>query len=192
MDVVIKKQMKITKKIFNVAPNKELNNQLLEETLIKKHFSIEDINRGNQTISLHKIIAVIGELVDAGIELYKTKLSKLLWYIDMLNFKKYKKGITGLAYFHMDYGACPLGLDILLDSNDIQVKQIEEEDSVKNIIVSVNCVYKLSIEEQEIIRFVTDKFKDFSTAEIVNYMHQEKGYIETDIKKFFLLLKKIR
>ena len=33
--------------------------------------------------------------------------------------------MTGLAYFHMPYGACPLGLDLILDSKSLEVEEIE-------------------------------------------------------------------
>lgn len=179
-----KKQMKILKKLFVVAPNEEHNNMLIEECLIKKHFTIDDKCKGNRNILLNRIFAVVKEILSYKIELYKTKLVKLLWYIDSINYKRSKESITGLAYFHMPYGACPLGLDLILDSKSLEVEEIEVDDSIKCLIKNVKSDYILSDEEIKTIKDVMEKFKDFKSSQLVEYMHNEKAYIETNQNEF--------
>lgn len=178
------KQAKIAKKIFSEAPNIEETNKRIEESLLEKHLSISEINRGKQEIRFDKILAVIKAILESGISLYKTKLAKLLWYIDMINYKKNNKSITGLAYFHMPYGACPLGLDLILDSKSIDLEEIEENDSVKYLIKGVSTECKLNKEELISINAIVNRFKDFSTSDIVSYMHKEEAYLNTKNKEF--------
>ena len=179
-----KKQIKISKKIIQVAPNDEQANLLIEQSLIKKHFSNDSIYRGNSDINFQRILAVLKRIVDSKFLLYKTKIGKILWYVDMLFFKENNYSITGLSYFNMKYGACPLGLDLILDSPSIQIKEIIEEDFMKTLVFSVECNYQLTPEEITIIDKVVNKFKDMTTSQIIEYMHLEKAYIETPENKF--------
>jgi len=180
----VKKQQKIANKIISVAPDTKQADKLIENTLIKKYFSIDDDVRGNETINLSKLFAIVKRILSHDIELFKTKLVKILWYIDNHFYKFNKKSMTGLAYFHMAYGACPLGLDLILDSKNITVKQIEENDAIKYIITETNSDYELKEKEKESIDFVVEYFKDFSSRELVEYMHKEKAYLETKDNEF--------
>ena len=175
-----KKQAKISEKIFSIAPDKEQVNKLIEDTLIKKYFSIEEINRGNKMLNLNKIFAVIKRILEKCGNIYKTKLVKLLWYIDMKNYKDNKESMTGLAYYHMNYGACPLGLDLILDSKNIIIDEIEDDDSTKYLIKKVDSHYLLNEKEIQVIDFVTNFFRDYSSRKIVEYMHNERAYLETE------------
>ena len=179
-----KKQAKIAKKIFNIAPDKDQVDKLIEDTLVKKYFSIEEETRGNKLLSLNKILSVIKRILINCEKLYKTKLVKLLWYIDMKYYQENKESMTGLAYFHMAYGACPLGLDLILDSKNIIIEEIEEDEAVKNLIKKVDSSYSLSEKEIIVIDFVTNFFKDYSSSDIVQYMHKEKAYLETENNEF--------
>ncbi len=178
------KQAKLAKKIFTVGTNVESINKNIQDSLLKKHLTVNDKDKGNQEVNLTKILSVIQHIINGGIKLYKTKLAKLLWYIDMVNYKENKKSITGLAYYHMTYGACPLGIDLILDSKCIDVQEIEEGDSTKYLIKNVEVENNLTQEEIASINLVIENFKDFSTSEIVEYMHKEPAYIETKAYDF--------
>ncbi len=179
-----KKQTKISHKIIKQSPSTEQTNILIEQSLIKKHFSNDSILRGNSDIKIYRILAILKRIVDSGFLLYKTKIGKVLWYIDILFFKKYNYSITGLSYFNMTYGACPLGLDLILDSPSIELKEIIEDDYMKTLVVKVDTDYKLTPQETEIIDIVINKFKKMTTNEIIEYMHQEKAYLETKENSF--------
>ncbi len=179
-----KKQIKISKKIISVSPSEEHANKLIEQSLIKKHFTNDSIYRGNSDININRILAVLKKIVDSGFLLYKTKIGKVLWYIDILFFQKYNYSITGLSYFNMKYGACPLGLDLILDSPSIEIKEIIEDDYVKTLVANVKSDYELTPNEIEIIDLVIAKFKDLNTNQIIEYMHKEKAYIETNENQF--------
>ena len=153
-----KKQIKISQKIIKQTPSIEHANILIEQSLIKKHFSNDSILRGNSDIKIDRILAIMKRIIDSGFLLYKTKIGKVLWYIDVLFFKKYNYSITGLSYFNMKYGACPLGLDLILDSPSIELKEIVEDDYMKVLVVNVNTDYKLTPNETEVIDIVINFF----------------------------------
>lgn len=179
-----KKQIKISKKIISVSPSIEHANKLIEQSLIKKHFTNDSIYRGNSDINLNRILAILKRVVDSGFLLYKTKIGKILWYIDILFFKKYNYSISGLSYFNMKYGACPLGLDLILDSPSVEIKEVIEDDYVKTLITNVITDYQLTPNEIEIIDVVINKFRDLNTNQIIEYMHKETAFIETKENTF--------
>lgn len=144
-----------------------------------------DMN-GFKNVDIAKIEAVINYIAKNNDKLYKVKLMKLLWYIDMLYYKKYNQSLTGLVYVHQKLGALPVGFDELMKFKNIKVE--EETKNEKNDIAVIyhivpNKDYEvssLSKEEKEVINIVLNKFKDFNTAQIVEYMHNEKAYKNTN------------
>lgn len=178
------KQVKLAKKIFSVGTDVESINKNIEDSLIKKHFTVSDLDKGCKNVNFNKILSIIQHITNSGIKLYKTKLAKLLWYIDMVNYKTNKESITGLAYYHMAYGACPLGIDLILNSKSLEIEEIEENDSIKQLIKNAQVENCLDEDELNSVNKVIEKFKDFSTSEIVEYMHQEKAYTETTTNNF--------
>lgn len=79
----------------------------------------------------------------------------------------------------MTYGACPLGLDLILNSKSIEIEENEVDDSVMCLIKKVESDYILKDIELESIREVTNKFKNYTTKEIVANIHNEKAYLQT-------------
>ncbi|MBQ8293738.1 MAG: DUF4065 domain-containing protein [Bacilli bacterium] len=179
-----KKQAKILEKITSSIPENRQSDKMIEDMLIKKHFSINEKMKGYQKINIEKILSIIKYVVDSGITLYKTKMAKLMWYIDMLYYKENRKSLTGLAYFHMNYGACPLGLNLILESDSLIIEENEYDDKVSYLVKDVMCSCKLNEDEKKIINKVIKKFKKFTTVELVKYMHNEIAYKNTEDNEF--------
>ena len=139
---------------------------------------------GNQKLNLEKIFAVIKVFCDKIECLTKTKLAKFLWYLDFESYKKYKKGITGLSYCHLPYGAVPFLYEELINDDKIIMKTIFQGDMIKKIITDVICDSKLNNQELEIAEEIINKFKNMNTEAVVEYMHKEKAYIETTKNEF--------
>ena len=144
-----------------------------------------DMN-GFKNVDIAKIEAVINYIAKNNDKLYKVKLMKLLWYIDMLYYKKYNQSLTGLVYVHQKLGALPVGFDEIM-----KFKSIKIEEETKNEKNDISVIYHiipnknyetsdLSKEEREVINNVLNKFKDFNTSQIVEYMHNEKAYKNTN------------
>jgi putative zinc finger/helix-turn-helix YgiT family protein len=135
---------------------------------------------GNADLNLEKVVEVINYLAQKIGDLYKVKLMKLLWYSDMLNFKRYGRSITGLAYCVLPMGAVPEGHEqiMMLDGVSYETKLFD------------NVAYKfkptpgfeirlLSGSELEVIDKVISECGDLSTPQIVNRMHDEEAYKHT-------------
>ena len=142
-------------------------------------FSIED--RGNSKFTLDKLKGVIYKIKETRNVLTKTVLAKLLWYIDCLSFKLTNKSMTGIVYKSMPFGAYPELYDRILSDEDIKVELSWIKDYECYLIDDVKSDFELTNDEKNIIKFVVNKFKDFNAKEIVNYMHQEKAYQETEL-----------
>lgn len=107
--------------------------------------------------------------------------------------------ITGLVYAHHDMGALSLGHRAIMELRGINVKESynynfdyptyviypNEEDESKDL---------LSETENNILKRVCDKFKDFTGKQIADYMHQETAYTNTRDKEIitFSYAKEIR
>ena len=106
---------------------------------------------------------------------------KLLWYADMINYKKYGKSITGLVYRHHAMGALPIGHDEIIELDNVIVDKIEGYDSIQyNFCPNTNLDMSiLEDKEIDVLDIVISKFKGYTTKDIVEYMHKEKAYVET-------------
>ncbi|MCR4933053.1 MAG: DUF4065 domain-containing protein [Lachnospiraceae bacterium] len=128
---------------------------------------------------LEAAISYIAEKVDA---LYKVKLMKMLWYTDALSYKRTGTAMTGMVYRHQPMGALPVGHYSLMNLENLNV-QIEESftnDSMVHIYPSKDISYDvLTVEYKKTLDDVIEKFGNYKTKDIVEYMHKEKAYIYT-------------
>jgi putative zinc finger/helix-turn-helix YgiT family protein len=137
---------------------------------------------GYKLLDLEKLADVIGYFAKFVNNLYKVKLMKLLWYADILHYKRHGKGMVGLVYKHMTYGALPLAYDEIIYLPTVKIEEeIIYDDISYRILPNAKVNFsKLTFEELEILELICSKFKDFRSREIVDYMHKEKGYKETE------------
>lgn len=160
-----------------------LNQQEIESKYI--NFPLECIENGYKVLDIKKIEDIINYISKNYNNLYKVKLMKLLWYIDVLSYKENNKSITGLVYMHQRLGALPIAFDELMKLKSIKV---EEEINEFGDNYSINyhilpneeyCENNLTEKEKNICDKVIRKFKSFTTKQLVEYMHNEKAYKET-------------
>lgn len=116
----------------------------------------------------------------------KTKLNKLLFYIDFKHFKDYILSITGSRYAHLPYGPAPDNYQhyIALLHHDECAIGIEERDfndfsgeyltSLKEPNLNV-----FSPSELKVLSEIKEKFSEFSSTDLSNLSHEELGYKET-------------
>ncbi|MCR4605236.1 MAG: DUF4065 domain-containing protein [Eubacterium sp.] len=140
-------------------------------------------SNGYVVLNIGKIEAMVSYFAERVENLFKVKLMKMLWYADALFFKQFGKSMTGMVYRHEAMGALPIGHYKLMDLENIDVK--EEMSSSFDLMLHVYPIKEmdysvLNEDEKSILDRVVDKFKDFSTKEIVEYMHKEKAYVETE------------
>lgn len=171
-----------------------LKRQALESEYVK--YREPSLLNGFQVLNVQKVESIISYLASHIDNLHKVKLMKILWYTDALCYKQNGKAMTGLVYCHEAMGALPVGHYKLVDLEIVNMKEEEDGEYIKysflpNRNIDFSC---LSEEEKNILDMVISKFKDFSTSEIVSYMHEEKAYLETKDKEVisFEVAKEIR
>jgi putative zinc finger/helix-turn-helix YgiT family protein len=181
---------------FPVEKYKKIRSKLVErvEKSGIQFLKIQEINsiyvkyeegsdyNGYKVLDLDKLASVIGYFAKYVNNLYKVKLMKLLWYADVLHFKRHGKAMTGLVYKHMTYGALPLAYDEIIHLPTVKVEEEIIYDDISYRIVpntEVN-VSDFTPEELSVLELIATKFKNYRSREIVDYMHEERSYKETE------------
>ncbi len=177
---------------------KEGKEYLQRKLLMSEYVEFEELcdDNGFTLLDIDKLEHVISYLARRISKLYKVKLMKMLWYSDALFFKLHGHSITGLVYCHQDMGALPIGHYKIAGLEKVIMKEEFEGESSKYRFYpnqSLDESY-LSDEEKEVLDGVIEKFKMYSASEIIDYMHDEKAYKETENKEIipFSLAKEIR
>ncbi len=116
----------------------------------------------------------------------KTKLNKLLWYSDLLHFKRHAVSITGARYAHCTHGPAPDKYDLLLTYLQDCVGELRSESRVAGKYEwEVLCATReptlgaFSDSEIQTLIDVNARFKSFTARQIRELSHREKGYTET-------------
>ncbi|EGW38794.1 Panacea domain-containing protein [Desulfosporosinus sp. OT] len=108
-----------------------------------------------------------------------SKKPKMLWYSDILNFKRYGKSITGLAYSALPLGAVPEGHEhiVLLDGVSFDTVFYGEKEAYR-FKPTPGLEFKAISDDEEFktIDKVISEFGNLSTDEIVDKMHNEDAY----------------
>lgn len=156
---------------------------LTEEIVRTKYAEYSDAtaNNGFCSLDIKKVRNILAYLSEKVGNLYKVKAMKLLWYIDELSFKQSGKAMTGLVYQHKTFGALPLAHNDLIRLPGLIVTEEEHGDYVAYRIESAieDVEEKFAQSELAIINAVIDKFVNYSTKDIVQYMHEETAYKNT-------------
>ncbi len=152
-------------------------------------FNKPNMYSGFKKFDINKVVAMITFFAAHQKELYKTKLMKLLWYADMLYFKRYVQSISGMRYAHLPYGPVPEEHDLLLGvlkaSKYIDVVAEDNQCNWEKIVAMTdfdcNC---LNEDEKNVLNEVNDYFVNVSAKEISDISHLEDAYKETTRNEF--------
>lgn len=137
---------------------------------------------GNCLLNIEKLEAIVSYYAKRVSNLYKVKLMKMLWYTDAISFRENNASMTGLVYLHEAMGALPVGHYKIMGLENVRVQEEEGFDYTKyhvlpNELLDENA---LSDAEKEILDAVVGKFNSYTAQEIVEYMHKEVAYLETN------------
>ena len=151
---------------------------------------------GYKVLDIEKLSNVIGYFAQFMNHLYKVKLMKLLWFNDTIFFGRYGKSMTGLVYKHKQLGALPIAYDEIIHLPTVKVvEEFINEDICYKICPNkeVN-ISEFTLEELSVLEIVATKFKNHRSKEIVDYMHMEKAYTETQQDQIipYTLAKRLR
>jgi hypothetical protein len=145
-----------------------------------------NIYNGFTKFDLEKLIQVILYFALLEGAVYVTKMNKLLWYSDMLHYKRTgNMAITGLSYKHNYHGPTPKWYDFLYGSlEDVYITLIDDEFGTKIIPIKDESTTSLSEEEMKVLDTVAQKFRGWNASRISDYSHKEKAYRENSHNDF--------
>jgi uncharacterized phage-associated protein len=136
---------------------------------------------GNRVFSLEKMAAMISHIASATSDLYKTKLNKLLFYADFINYHSYGNSISGSRYVHLPYGPVPDGYEDTLDTlNHYGVIDVLKQNSADLVRLGDNKADQfLTTEERATLDWVLAKYGSMSASQLTEISHREKAYKNT-------------
>lgn len=159
-------------------------------------FSIEDyllgfdssigIHTGYTLPNLEKLREMIIYFTGV-IKPWKTKMNKLLFYADFVNFKKTCFSISGAQYRAIDMGPVPNNFNSIFefaaDHQDINIQQKSFPSGALGELFLPNPERKFnaglfSNDELTSLKEVETKFKNTSVSDIIEISHQEKAWYE--------------
>lgn len=194
------KEFKKLVELGNILNEKEKErvNKKIEELLIKSELSdfdltsylmgqlVVDDQTGYRKPNLEKFTEmVVFFTIEAQPSLWKTKMNKMLFYADFLNFKKEVKSISGCRYRAIDMGPVPNNFNSLFDymaeNNHIDILVTSFPNGSIGDQFKPNAKRefdesKLSSSELETLREVLEKFKNVKTSEIIELSHKEEAW----------------
>ncbi len=109
-----------------------------------------------------------------------TKLNKLLYYLDFISRRDYKKTVTGDTYLHLEFGPVPKRVrevvSVLLGEGKIGREEMLLEGGGHKIKYKTKANPAMSVftkSEQNLLKKVCDTFKEWDTKKMVAQTHLE-------------------
>jgi len=125
--------------------------------------------------------------------LFKTKLMKLLFYSDFVNFRNNTLSITGLKYIKNHYGPTPIKYELLLGElfEKYITYQVEYVKTSKDSVEEYEFIKPLekptmgifSQEEINSMEKVLDTFKHLTSEEMTQCSHKEEAWTKPKNKE---------
>lgn len=149
--------------------------------------AVEDLHpmfAGNRQFSPDRLAAMMGYLAGKGIQLYKTKLNKLLFYADLTGFYLTGRGLSGAQYVNLPYGPVPDRFEEMID-HAVESGMIEsagvpgKELTVRLIKPGSKPLDVLDDADRKVLDWIADTYGGLSTQEITDLSHEEKAYRNT-------------
>lgn len=166
----------------------------LEENITKKYFNeVLDKNCGYSQFNYEKFVNMILFFAVNIKRLFKTKLMKLLFYSDFVNFRNNTLSITGLKYIKNYYGPTPAKYELLLGELfekyiTYQVEyvkpskdNVEEYEFIKPLEKPTMGIF--SQEEIKSMEEVLNAFKHLTSEEITQCSHKEEAWTKPKNKE---------
>jgi uncharacterized phage-associated protein len=117
-------------------------------------------------------------------QLGKTKLAKLLYYLDFINYREKGDSVTGTEYYKQDYG--PLARDLpemisdLVEKNDLEVERLEINGKQRHKFKALSDIDESVFNEDELmlLRKLKNHYADWSTSKMVAKTHLEAPWVQ--------------
>jgi transcriptional regulator with XRE-family HTH domain len=122
----------------------------------------------------------------ADLEVFKTKLNKLLFYADFKHYKEYAVSITGARYAHLTYGPGPDKYDLILstlveDEGSIVLEERPFPEYVGEVVKPLRSpdISPFSSSEVKVLASVREQFESLTAKQISELSHKEAAYLQT-------------
>lgn len=178
-----KEQEKINKVLTN-SDKMTVERNLTDALNVNYKLHEKTIEAGYSIFNLNKLINMILYFTKNGVQ--KTKLMKLLFYSDFLNYKRNLLSMSGTPYVRLPYGPVPKDHDLLLSTiAKNEMIDIEYEFINDYTIINIKSLEQFddtlfSEEELEILEQVYDQFKEYGSVAISDFSHEEDGWKNTE------------
>ncbi len=155
-----------------------------------------DDNSGFKLLDFDKIANVLSFFKSRGLELFKTKVNKLLFYTDFLNYQRFGTSMMGITYRAIPFGPVPVEYEKifrqLCDEDIIDIEQFQiDHNYVERFIPNIQFNSELFNEiELKVLEDIAKKFKNKNTTEIVNTSHKEPAWIDNHDNRNIISYKK--
>ena len=120
---------------------------------------------------------------------FRTKLNKLLFYADFLNFKVSTVSVSGAPYLAFQRGPVPQHYDWLTEDleqqGDVQTTEWVSGDKSGEVITAVRPadMSVFSDSERRVLEFVRTRFLHATSQELTHMSHAEAAYTETALRQ---------
>ncbi|MGV3539476.1 MAG: type II toxin-antitoxin system antitoxin SocA domain-containing protein [Rufibacter sp.] len=190
-----KETAKIIKNIEELKKQKDIT--AMEAFMASSYFKYDEVNEysGYRRQNLTKIAHLISFYAQA-MELFKTKLNKLLFYTDFGAYKSRGCSVTGLAYRAIPFGPVPAEYEKLyLKLAEDGFLEMEPKPVSGNFVDSFKSLVAFNQEhfdpeELMVMHKVVEKFKKVNSKAIVDISHQEKAWLENEKDKSLISYQK--
>lgn len=139
------------------------------------------IFNGYRNFSLDKMAAMVSHLAASTTDLYKTKLNKLLFYADFVNYYMHGSSISGSRYVHLPYGPVPDGYEETLETlNHYGVIDVSKQNSAELVQTGENPARDF-LDETELksMDWVIETYGKMSASQLTEISHRERAYKNT-------------
>ncbi len=142
------------------------------------------IYTGYRSLSMDKVAAV-GHLLISKLEsVFVTKMNKLMFYVDFINYKRHGYGITGLTYRALQYGPVPESWGMVYSSiPGVAMEEFVYPSGQSGIMLELQSQTDssaLSEEEIETVETVGRLFSTMNAGEISEISHKENAWINNN------------
>lgn len=176
---------KILQRIDLLIEQEKKSDELSIKQLLSDKSWVPNIYTGYRELRIEKLLNSV--IYFAGkVQPFKTRLNKLLFYADFLNYKKTGFSISGFNYVAIELGPVPYGYDTLYDyfnrSGLIQIEYVEfdDRDNIgEKFKTDPNHPFEAELFEEselESLRFISECFKDMNTQDLIKQSHQETAW----------------
>ena len=140
---------------------------------------------GYGPLSLVRLKNIMLYLLEYCQDVWCTKMNKLLFYVDFLSYRERGIAMTGLTYRAIDYGPVPERWERVYSQFDEIHQEPRTVGGYEGSVLCTTTSADMSMfneEEIEILKHVSECFGTYSSRDLSEQSHQEKGWIDCHTK----------